>query len=123
MHTRASEVGKRASEAELNKLLSDEVAFSVFLTGLSQVKECSRQLEAVRRTNADVARATLGHREELTTLREEVAGLVEVMGDLKKAYEGKLSANKGVIGGAVSAEGEDETGKRGGGEGNGGACV
>lgn len=31
-------MGERASVDELNKLLSDEVAFSVFLTSLSQVK-------------------------------------------------------------------------------------
>jgi predicted flavoprotein YhiN len=118
-----SEVGERASVDELNKLLSDEVAFSVFLTGLSQVKvsaapysrgggskddtgsegagndachrsclclpasdsppthmpltlpqECNRQLEAIRRTNADVARTTLGQKDELTTLRNGERG-------------------------------------------------
>ena len=37
-HHNPTEVGERASVDELNKLLSDEVAFSVFLTSLSQVK-------------------------------------------------------------------------------------
>lgn len=36
--------------------------------GLAQ--ECNRQLEAIRRTNADVARATLRQKEELTSLRD-----------------------------------------------------
>lgn len=31
-------MGERAPVEELNRLLSDEVAFSVFLSGLSQVK-------------------------------------------------------------------------------------
>lgn len=33
-------------------------------------QECNRQLEAIRRTNADVARATLGQKDELTSLRD-----------------------------------------------------
>jgi len=75
---------------ELNNLLSDEVAFSVFLSNLREVKECNRQLEAIRRTNADVAKETLEKRAAVTGLRAEVQQALEILREIEKAYAGKV---------------------------------
>jgi len=75
---------------ELNNLLSDEVAFSVFLSNVREVRECNRQLEAIRRTNADVAKETLEKRAAVTGLREEVQLALEILKEIEKAYALKV---------------------------------
>ena len=79
-----------ASVDELNNLLSDEVAFSVFLSNTREVKECNRQLEAIRRTNADIAKETLERRTAVTGLREEVRQALEIHREIEKAYARKV---------------------------------
>ncbi|GAB5033261.1 modifier of partial [Nannochloropsis oceanica] len=79
-----------ASLDELNNLLSDEVAFSMFLSNTREVKECNRQLEAIRRTNADIAQETLEKRGAVTEAREEMRQALEILREIEKAYERKV---------------------------------
>jgi hypothetical protein len=68
---------------------------------LREVKECNRQLEAIRRTNADVARETLEKRPAVTALREEAKQTLDICKEIEKAYEEKVKGAGGGTEGGV----------------------
>jgi len=89
------------SDANLNRLLTDDIAFTIHFEGLNEVKGLKGMLKDVEDANESTANEILDLREEALTIKAESRALQMTLRRVRDEYEECLSMARGKLGFSV----------------------